>query len=428
MSFSIKDLELVCEDVQLSDIAAAYGTPTFVYSAAHITARYTDLEDNLTRFTDLPATVCYAIKANSNQAILTLLASLGAGADVVSIGEYRRALRAGFAPKKIVFAGVGKTRAEMAEALKSGVLQFNVESVTELQTLNQVAGEMGKIAPIALRLNPNVDAKTHAKITTGLAENKFGIPLLEAMDLANHMSAYPHARLDSLAVHIGSQLTDLEPYAKAYEILADTVRAFQSAGHKILRIDLGGGLGVTYATETEIKLRAYAELVQKTFGPIGLPIVLEPGRYLVASAGGLLSRTIYVKEGQEKRFIIADAAMNDLIRPTLYDAHHGIQIPHGQMHTLPTDVVGPVCETGDILAVGRQLPVVEAGDLILIEGAGAYGAVMGSTYNTRPLPAEVLVRGDRFDLIRARQNIDSLIDLDLVPDGLSSIEIPGKAT
>ena len=417
MSFHILDQNLMCDGVRLADIAAAHGTPTFVYSADHMVGRYRALA---TALAGLDTTICYAIKANSNQAILNLLRQEGAGADVVSIGEYRRARRAGFATDKIVFAGVGKTRQEMAEALSGGLLQFNVESVAELEALNAVAGGLGTTAPIALRLNPDVDAKTHAKITTGKAENKFGIPLAEADELATNLRNYPHIRLESLAVHIGSQLTDLQPYRAAYAILAQMAANFISKGHDLKRLDIGGGLGVTYCDETEPDLAAFAQIVRETVGPLGLPLVTEPGRYLVARGGGLLTRTIYVKEGQKKRFVIADAAMNDLIRPTLYEAHHQVRIAQGQMHTLPTDVVGPVCETGDVLAVNRQLPIVDAGDLMLIEGAGAYAAVMGSTYNTRALPAEVLVRGDRFDLIRARQDLDALIDLDVVPSDLSA--------
>lgn len=413
--FQTRDQALYCDHVALANVAAAYGTPTYVYSADFIVGRYQGLA---TALSGLDATICYALKANSNQAIIAMLGKAGAGADVVSIGEYRRAVRAGIAPKKIVFAGVGKTRAEMAEALQSGLLQFNVESVAELEALNAVAGELGKTAPVALRLNPDVDAKTHAKITTGKAENKFGIPLDQAAALRDRLSDFPNISLESLAVHIGSQLTDLTPYRAAYEKLATAAREFIAAGCALQRIDIGGGLGVTYEAEIEPDLSAFAAIVKETVGALGLPIVTEPGRYLVARGGALLTQTIYVKEGREKRFIIADAAMNDLIRPTLYDAHHGIQIPRGQMHALKTDVVGPVCETGDVLAVGRTLPITDAGDLMVIEGAGAYAAVMGSTYNTRALPAEVLVRGDRFDLIRARQDLDALIDQDLVPDDL----------
>ena len=413
--FQTRDQALYCDEVALADVAAAHGTPTYVYSAAYILGRYAGLASALK---GLDATICYALKANSNQAIISLLGKAGAGADVVSIGEYRRARRAGIAPEKIVFAGVGKTRAEMAEALDGGLLQLNVESVAELEALNSVAGERGHMAPVALRLNPDVDAKTHAKITTGKAENKFGIPLDEAAALRDRLHDFPHIRLESLAVHIGSQLTDLSPYRAAYAKLADAARAFIAAGCNLQRIDIGGGLGVTYDAEVEPDLGAFAQIVAETVGAIGLPLVTEPGRYLVAGGGALLTQTIYVKEGREKRFIIADAAMNDLIRPTLYDAHHGIQIPRGQMHALKTDVVGPVCETGDVLAVGRTLPITDAGDLMVIEGAGAYAAVMGSTYNTRALPAEVLVRGDRFDLIRPRQDLDTLIDQDLVPGDL----------
>ena len=414
--FETHDQALYCDQVALAAVAIAHGTPTYVYSAASILERYRQLAAALT---GLEATICYALKANSNQAIIALLGQAGAGADVVSIGEYRRAQRAGIAAEKIVFAGVGKTRSEMAEALAGGLLQFNVESVAELEALNAVAADMGKPAPIALRLNPNVDAKTHAKITTGKAENKFGLPLDQAEELRARLTHFPHVRLESLAVHIGSQLTDLAPYRAAYEILAQTAQSFIATDCALKRIDIGGGLGVTYGSEIEPDVAAFAQIVRETVGPLGLPIIAEPGRFLVAQAGGLLSRAIYVKEGREKRFIIADAAMNDLIRPTLYDAHHRVQIPRGQMHALPTDVVGPVCETGDVLAVGRQLPLIDAGELMVIEGAGAYAAVMGSTYNTRALPAEVLVRGDRFDLIRPRQDLDALIDRDVVPEDLS---------
>ncbi len=415
MAFTIDKQELSCEGVRLADVADAYGTPTFVYSAKHIEDRYNALAAALS---DLEFTICYAVKANSNQAVLSLLSNLNAGADVVSIGEYRRARRANIPTNKIVFAGVGKTREEMAEALLGGLLQFNVESIAELNALNEVAAKIGSIAPVALRINPDVDAKTHAKITTGKAENKFGIPLTETRDLIADIAAYPNIRLESLAVHIGSQLTDLEPYETAYQILADMAHSLITGGHKLKRIDVGGGLGVKYDQEVEADLSEYARILTKTFKPLGLPLVLEPGRFLVANAGGLLTRSIFIKEGQKKRFVITDAAMNDLIRPALYDAYHGIQGPTGELHQLPTDVVGPVCETGDVLAVGRNLPVIKSGELLLIEGAGAYAAVMGSTYNTRPLPAEVLVRGNRFDLIRPRQDLDMLINADLVPKDL----------
>lgn len=414
-AFTIENQELYCEDVPLAHIAEQFGTPTYVYSAAYIRRRYQNL---VTAFEGLDTTICYAVKANSNQAVITLLGKDGAGADVVSIGEYRRARRAGIATDKIVFAGVGKTKTEMAEALDGGLLQFNVESVGELRALNDVALAAGKVAPIALRLNPDVDAKTHAKITTGKAENKFGISIDDALALAPTLHDMGGLRLESLAMHIGSQLTDLEPYRAAYGKLADAARAFQAAGHDLKRIDAGGGLGVTYSDEAEPDLAGYRQILDDTLVPLGLPLVFEPGRYLVAGGGGLLTRVIYHKEGEKKRFIIADAAMNDLIRPTLYEAHHEVMIPRGQIHAKPTDLVGPVCETGDVLAVGRTLPIVDEGDLMLIQSAGAYAAVMGSTYNTRALPAEVLVRGDRVDLVRARQDLDALIGLDLVPGDL----------
>ena len=418
MPFYRQNQHLMCDGVRLTDVATTHGTPTFVYSAHHILERYNALNK---AFRDLDTKICYAVKANSNQAILTMLRHAGAGADVVSIGEYRRAIRAGFHPASIVFAGVGKTQNEMAEALAGGLMQFNVESLAELEALNSVAGRIGKTAPIALRLNPDVDAKTHAKITTGKAENKFGISLEIAQNLGHRWNAFPNVCLESLAIHIGSQLTDLEPYRQAYGILETTARDFLALGHDLKRLDIGGGLGVTYATETEPNLQNYAKIVRDIFEPLGLPLVLEPGRYLVARAGGLLTRALYVKESHKKRFVVVDAAMNDLIRPTLYDAHHQIRLTNDQIHTLPTDVVGPVCETGDVLAVNRKLPVVNSGDLMLIEGSGAYAAVMGSTYNTRALPAEVLVRENRFDVIRARQNLNDLIDQDRVPADLEHV-------
>ena len=414
-AFQMRSQGLLCDGVALTDVAAAYGTPAYVYSADFIIGRYTALA---CAFAGMEATLCYAVKANSNQAILALLAKAGAGADVVSIGEYRRARRAGISPNQIVFAGVGKTQPEMAEALAGGLLQFNLESLAELAALNAVAEQLGRTAPVALRLNPDVDAKTHGKITTGKAENKFGLPLEAAAGLRARLTDFPHIVLEGLAVHIGSQITDLAPFRTAYGILAETARAFQAAGYALRRLDLGGGLGVHYDAEVEPDLGAYAQIVRETVGPLGLPLVLEPGRTLVAGGGGLLTKILYIKEGRGKRFLIVDAAMNDLLRPTLYEAHHGVLIPGDRMHELTTDVVGPVCETGDVLAIGRRLPAVEAGTLMVIEGAGAYAAVMGSSYNSRALPPEVLVRGGRFDLIRARQDLNALIDQDLVPADL----------
>jgi diaminopimelate decarboxylase len=409
MSFTYRNGVLHAEDVPLPEIAARHGTPTYVYSSAVLRAR---LDAYVQAFAGLDPLICYALKANSNQAVIATFAREGAGADIVSGGELKRALAAGVPAAKIVFAGVGKTEDEMRAALAAGILQFNVESEPELRTLSEVAASMGRRAPVALRVNPDVDAKTHAKITTGKAENKFGIDFAHARDVAALARSLPGIALEALSVHIGSQLTEMQPFREAFLRLGQLARELNATGPKLKRLDFGGGVGVVYRDETPPDLHAYAAAVRAAVEGLDVGIVLEPGRNLVAEAGVLLSRVIRVKEGAAKRFAIVDAAMNDLIRPTLYEAWMPIlpvREPTPGANRALMDVVGPICETGDYLAKDRELPPVVAGDLIVVGAAGAYGAAMGSSYNTRPLAAEIMVRGSDAAVIRARQDVDALI-------------------
>ena len=409
MSFAYRDGVLHAEDVSLDEIAARFGTPTYVYSTAALRARYHAYAQ---AFADLAPTICYALKANSNQAVIATFAREGAGADIVSLGELRRALAAGVPAARIVFAGVGKTEAEMRAALEAGILQFNVESEPELRMLSDVAQAMGRVAPVALRVNPDVDAKTHAKITTGKAENKFGIDMAQAPAVAALARSLPGIALEALSVHIGSQLTAIDPFREAFGRLGALARSLNASGPALKRLDFGGGVGVTYRDETPPDLSGYAAAIRDAVAGLGVGIVLEPGRSLVAEAGVLLSRVIRVKEGTAKRFAIVDAAMNDLIRPTLYEAWmpiRPVRAPLPGANEAVMDVVGPICETGDYLAKDRALPPLDAGDLIVVGAAGAYGAAMGSTYNTRPLAAEILVNGREMAVIRPRQDIEALI-------------------
>ncbi|HEX6978604.1 MAG TPA: diaminopimelate decarboxylase [Alphaproteobacteria bacterium] len=411
------------EDVSLAAIAERVGTPAYVYSAATLERRFKAFA---AAFDGVPATICYAVKANSNQAVIATLARLGAGADVVSEGELRRAIAAGVPASRIVFAGVGKTAREMAAALDAGILQFNVESEPELRLLSEVAAGRGVRAPVALRINPDVDARTHAKITTGKTENKFGIEITRALDVARLAASLPGIALQGLAVHIGSQLTSVEPYRAAFARLAELARTLRSHGLPVRRLDFGGGLGVVYKDETPPDLGAYAQAVRDAVRGLDVDVVLEPGRYLVADAGVLLARVVYVKDGASKRFVIVDAAMNDLIRPTLYEAWMSIRpvaAPAPDAPLAPVDVVGPICETGDYLALGRALPPLAAGDLIAVGSAGAYGAVMSSAYNTRPLVPEILVKGDQIATVRPRQTIDALIAADRLPPWLELTKV-----
>ena len=414
--FEYRQGVLHAEGVPLGRIAEKVGTPTYVYSRRTLAERYRAFA---AAFAGLDALICYSVKANSNQAVIATLARLGAGADVVSQGEMFRALAAGVPARRIVFAGIGKTEEELAAGLAAGILQFNVESENELRLLSAVAARRKIKAPVALRINPDVDALTHAKIATGKHENQFGIEIPRARELARLAATLPGIDLRGLAVHIGSQLTQVEPFAIAFTRMADLARALIAAGHRIRHLDMGGGLGVVYDREAPPDLALYAAAVRRAVDGLNVRVLLEPGRYLVAEAGVLLSRVIYVKEGAEKRFAIVDAAMNDLLRPALYDAHHPIRpviAPRAGANLAALDVVGPVCESGDVIAADRALPPLADGDLIVIDVAGAYGAVMSSTYNTRPLAAEVLVDGQRFAVVRPRQKYRALIGLDRLPD------------
>ena len=408
-AFSYRDGILHAESVSLPALAAAVGTPFYCYSTAALLANYRAFAD---AFAGTGTDIAYALKANSNLAVIRTLAEAGAGADVVSGGEMQRALAAGVPAGRIVFSGVGKTRAEMREALQAGVFQINVESVPELEALSEVAAGLGIAAPVGLRVNPDVDARTHAKIATGKKENKFGIDIDIARGIFARAQALPGLRPVAVAVHIGSQLTDLEPFRAAYRRVADLVRALRADGVAISRLDLGGGLGITYRDEAPPSLTDYAALVREITGPLGCHVTLEPGRALVGNAGILVATVLYLKRGGHRRFLIVDAAMNDLIRPSLYDAYHTIlpvRRPGADEPAEAVDVVGPVCESGDTFGTGRMLPAQEPGDLVAFLSAGAYGAVMSSTYNTRPLVPEVLVSGADYAVVRPRPTVAELL-------------------
>lgn len=398
-----------CEGVDLASLARREGTPLYVYSAAAIRGRLRALQAALA---GLDAGVCYAVKANSNGAILRLMAEEGAGADIVSGGELWRSLRAGIPAGRIVFSGVGKSAAEIVQALEAGVARFNIESRAELELLEAIASARGQVAHAAVRINPDVDALTHAKISTGKSENKFGVSIAEARAWFAQADRWPSVRLDGLHMHIGSQILSLEPVRQALQRMAGFWRELEAAGHAIASIDVGGGLGVRYREgERPIEADAYVAEIRHALDGFRGRILLEPGRYLVAEAGLLLSRVLLEKEGEARRFLVLDAAMNDLLRPSLYDAWHDL-VPLGDAAArapVAYDVVGPVCETGDTFATGRTMPRCEAGDLVAILGAGAYGASMASTYNSRPLAAEVLVDGDRYAVVRRRQTLDEMI-------------------
>ncbi len=418
--FHYKDGVLHAEDVDLAALADEIGTPFYCYSSATLERHFRVLSE---AFSNFDAMICFAVKANSNQGVLTTLARLGAGMDVVSEGELRRALAAGVAPEKIIFAGVGKTREEMAFAFKEGIFGFNVESEQELDALSEVASGLGGQAHVSLRVNPDVDAKTHAKISTGKAENKFGIPFGEAPALYDRARDLAGIAATGIHMHIGSQITDLAPFEKAFALARELVVTLRARGHKIAHVDIGGGLGVPYRGTCDVPPHpdAYARVVEETLGDLGLKIILEPGRMIAGNAGILVTRAIFVKEGADRTFTIVDAAMNDLLRPTLYEAHHDILPVLEEEDSMPPvvqDIVGPVCETGDYLALERRLPPFQAGDLMAVMTAGAYGAVMSSTYNTRRLIPEVLVRDGEYALVRPRQSFEDLIGLDRLPPWL----------
>ena len=416
--FVYRDSALHAEDVPIEQIAAAVGTPFYLYSSATLLRHFKLLDDALKGTDHL---IFYAMKAASNQAILKLLGDAGAGMDVVSGGEYARARAAGIASERIVFSGVGKTRAEMEIVIKGGIRQFNVESEPEMRLLSQVALEMGKIVPITIRINPDVDAKTHAKISTGKKEDKFGIPISRAREVYAVAASLPAIKIVGIDVHIGSQLTDLEPFSLAYEKLAKLTEVLRADGHEIMRLDLGGGLGIPYenSNENPPTPEEYGSLIREKVGHLGCEIEIEPGRFITGNAGLLVSEVIYVKEGEDREFLIVDGAMNDLIRPAMYGAHHEIVPlvePAAGMNYQIYDVVGPVCESGDTFAKGRVLPQMQAGELIAFRSAGAYGAAMASEYNSRPLVPEVMVKGDQFAIIRARPSLEDIIKRDIIPD------------
>jgi diaminopimelate decarboxylase len=416
-AFPYRNGELSVEGVTVARIAETIGTPFYLYSASAMRAQYSAFT---AAFAPAAPLVCYAVKANSNQAVLRLFASLGAGADVVSEGELRRALAAGIPPQRIVFSGVGKTRSELTAALAAHIHQINVESISELRQLSALAAAQGRTARVAIRVNPDIDANTHSDITTGRKEDKFGIPHDHVIDAYRLAAELPGIESVGLAVHIGSQIVDVTPSRAAFERVAGLVLALRQAGFGVRQVDLGGGLTVPYGDEVPATPAQYAAIVREVFDPLDVALAFEPGRFMVAAAGALVASVVCVKEG-ERRIIVVDAAMNDLVRPAMYKAEHRI-IPlrapaPGDMLT-PADVVGPICETTDTFTRSRLLPPLHEGELVAFMTAGAYGAAMSSTYNTRPLVPEVLVDGDRFAVIRARQSYDALLALDDVPDWL----------
>ena len=416
--FDYRNGVLHAEDVSLPAIAQAVETPFYCYSSATLVRHF---EVFSKAFADVPSLVCYAMKANSNQAVLKTLAGLGAGMDVVSEGELRRARGAGVPGSRITFSGVGKTAREIALALDEKILCFNVESEPELLALSAVAQQKGVTAPIAIRVNPDVDARTHHKISTGKSENKFGIPISRAREVYAEAARLPGIKVTGVDMHIGSQITNLEPFDAAFSLLADFVRQLREDGHPIDHVDLGGGLGIPYREGEDpdsYHPERYAQIVKKNANSLGCTLVFEPGRLIVGNAGILVTRVLYVKRGDGKTFVIVDAAMNDLIRPTLYDAHHDVKTVREAPKDAPrmvADIVGPVCETGDYLALARDMPHLAAGDLLAVMSAGAYGAVQAGTYNSRLLVPEVLVNGADWALIRPRTSFEDLIGLDRMP-------------
>jgi diaminopimelate decarboxylase len=418
--FAYRNGVLHAEAVNLASLAQAVGTPFYCYSTATLERHYRVFAG---AFADVPSLVCYAVKANSNQAVIATLAKLGAGADVVSGGELKRALAAGVPSDKIMFSGIGKTAAELALALDENILCVNVESEPELELLSNIAVGKGRSVDISVRVNPDVDAKTHAKIATGRAEDKFGIPISGARAVYAKAAKLPGLRVAGVDMHIGSQITELSPFGDAFALLSDFVRTLRGDGHTISHVDLGGGLGIPYREDNEPPPdpSAYAEVVKRATRGLDCKLIFEPGRLIVGNAGILVTRVLYLKRGEAKTFVIVDAGMNDLIRPTLYEAHHEIQPviePSPDAHHMTADVVGPVCESGDFLALGRDIAEAQPGDLLAVMTAGAYGAVQAGTYNTRPLIPEVLVRDGEWALVRPRLEADQLIRLDKLPPWL----------
>jgi diaminopimelate decarboxylase len=417
--FQYKNGELYCEKVPVKTVAQRVGTPFYLYSSNTLAMHFRAFDS---AFSGVPRLICYALKSNSNSAILRLLGREGAGADIVSGGELFRALRAGIDPKKIVYAGVGKRKDEIEYALKIGILMFNVESGDELRALEEAAGEMRSIARIALRVNPNIDPKTHAYISTGLKENKFGIPIEQALEYYQMAKSLPHVEVVGVHHHIGSQITEVQPFVDALEKVVAFVKELKSAGMNIRYIDIGGGLGITYKDETPPHPKELAQAIQPLLKESGCTLVLEPGRAIVGNAGILVTSALYHKDSGEKKFLIVDAGMNDLIRPSLYEAYHEIKPviePSPQSSHGVFDVVGPICESGDFLAKERYMPCVQRGDLLAVMSGGAYGFSMSSNYNSRPRVAEVMVRGSEFFVIRERETYNDLIKGEKIPRWLA---------
>lgn len=414
--FEYRNGELYAEDISLRLIADEVGSPVYVYSTATLERHYQAFANGVSGLDPL---VCFAVKANSNIAVIKTLARLGAGADVVSVGELKRAMAAGVPASKIIYSGVGKSEVDLRAALNAGVHQINAESEAELELLSKVAVDLGETAQVAIRINPNVDAKTHEKITTGKSENKFGVDIALARDVYGRAAKLPGLRVAGVALHIGSQLTDLKPYREAYAKAAEFVELLRSDGHNITQLDLGGGLGITYDAEIAPSPAEYGKMVKEIVGHLGCNVSFEPGRLIAGNAGVLITQVIFIKEGINRKFCIIDAAMNDLIRPTLYNAYHDIvpvvEAPTGA-EQLTMDIVGPICESGDYLAKGRKMTALSNGDLLAVRTAGAYAAVMASVYNSRPLVPEVLVHGDTYSVIRRRWTVEDMIALETFPE------------
>ncbi|MFN8625716.1 MAG: diaminopimelate decarboxylase [Candidatus Binatia bacterium] len=414
--FQHRDGELFAEDVPLRAIAERVGTPCYVYSLATLRRHYRVFDE---AFGAIPHLVCFSVKANSNLAVLRTFARDGSGFDIVSGGELYRALRAGADPTRIVFSGVGKSAAEIRNALTAGILMFNVESPAELETVNLVAGELGAKAPVALRVNPDVDPKTHPYISTGLKKSKFGIHIQRSLDDYRRARQLPHVEVVGVDCHIGSQLTTVPPFVDALERIRDLVERLQAEGFHIRYLDMGGGLGITYNDEKPPEPREYAAAMVEGLRGLEVTLILEPGRVIVGNAGLLLTKVLYHKVTDEKHFVVVDGGMNDLIRPALYGSYQAIQpVRRPSGSTIIADVVGPVCESGDFFAKDRELPVVDSGDLLAVMSTGAYGFVMASNYNTRPRPPEILVDGAHFHIVRERESLEDLVRGERIPPGL----------
>jgi diaminopimelate decarboxylase len=411
--FHYPDNAMFCEDVSVSEIAKQLGTPFYLYSHATLKQHFLTFEK---AFGDVPCLICFSAKSNSNLAVLKLFASLGGGLDIVSGGELFRGLQAGIPPEKIVFSGVGKREDEIAYALDSGILMFNVESFQELESINQCAARLNKKAPIALRVNPDVDPKTHPYISTGLKENKFGMDMKSAAEAYKSAAAFPHIEVIGISCHIGSQVTEVAPFVDALHRIKELISTLQDIGISISYLDLGGGLGITYDQEAPPHPNEYGQAILDALGDSPFTLIFEPGRVIVGNAGILVTRVLYTKRLEAKDFVIVDAAMNDLVRPSLYEAYHAIErVVRGQQETITADIVGPICESGDFLAKDRDIPRVEVGDLLAVMSAGAYGFTMSSNYNSRPRVPEVMVKGDQFYVVRERESYEDLIRGESIP-------------